>query len=358
MTNQQNPNGTDARQTQGAPQPLTGAVRQRPVGFASKDQAAQPSNSAPYVPSWLVNQPQGDGQEKNRAPRGQSGQGSGPITLTRGLLVALIVACVVLGALIFVIISAVSSCSTSSQPASTATSGQTQQGFVSNYNWDKLANDEHGLLAYYDANGNKLSAAGVDVSSHDGSVDWQAVKASGVDFAIIQLGYRGYTVGSVHLDEQFYNNITGAAAAGIDVGVYFFSQAISEDEAREEAQFVVDTLRNVNVTLTYPVVFDEEYIADSRTDGLTGAQLTANALAFLKTVESAGYVGMLYGNKSDMESYDLSGELGNYGVWYAEYGVSHPSGEYNMEIWQYTDTGTISGLGEGTSDINVRLIAG
>ncbi len=266
------------------------------------------------------------------------------------------------GALIAVLVYSLSSCSREPEPT-TATTTVTET-WTPPYTWDNMRNDEDGLLAYYDASGLKLSEEGIDVSEHDGTIDWQAVKDSGVDFAIVRLGYRGYTKGSIVLDEQFYNNILGASQAGIKVGVYFFSQAITTDEAVEEANFVIDTLANVNVSLSYPVVFDEELKAGgaaevTRSDDLTDAERTAIAKAFLEAVSQAGYQAMIYGNQHYLALLDLEGELSGYSVWYAEYGVAHPTGEYDMAMWQYTDTGLIAGVNEDqrATDINIRFIA-
>ena len=142
-----------------------------------------------------------------------------------------------------------------------------------NYNWENVKVSENGLK-YYTENGKKVSYEGVDVSSHQKDIDWAKVKAAGIDFAIIRVGLRGYgyNTGTIILDEYFTKNVEGALAAGIKVGVYFFSQAINEAEAIEEAEFVIEQLKKYKNKITYPVIYDAEDIPNdtARTDNLLG----------------------------------------------------------------------------------------
>lgn len=285
----------------------------------------------------------------------------GSVLIAKKTLIVLVVLGVVAVVLGTVLVMNLAHCNSASMQGGPTDSTTT---WVAPYDWTRLRNDENGLLAYYDSAGNKISEEGVDVSEHDGTIDWAAVRAGGIDFAMVRLGYRGYTQGSLVLDGQFYNNIMGAYAAGIKVGVYFFSQAITVEEAQEEAQFVIDTLKNVNVALSYPIAFDEELHPGgsdvaARTDNLTGTQLTQFAVAYLAAITAAGYDGMVYGNQHDLARLDLTGELAQYPIWYAEYGVSSPTGQFNMDVWQYTDTGPVAGINgaNATSDINIRFIA-
>lgn len=284
------------------------------------------------------------------------GAGGGPdrVSVPRWFVLALIGLVVAL--LVVVVVLWVRACSVERPQQE-----ETPQEWVNPYNWDNLATLSNGLLAYYE-NGELASEAGVDVSEHDGAIDWQTVAASGVDFAMIRLGYRGYGPdGNIVLDSYFVDNITGAKAAGIKVGVYFFSQAVTEDEAREEARFVLDQLKQVGVELDYPIAFDEEPITNgdvARTDGISNSQLTANALAFCQVIENAGYTPMIYGNQHDLAKLDLTGELAAYDVWLAEYEVSAPTARTDFVMWQYTENGTVSGIPttEGWVDLNIRFL--
>lgn len=147
----------------------------------------------------------------------------------------------------------------------------------------------------YDAPG-VTARAGVDVSSYQGVVDWPAVKAAGADFAMLRVGFRGYGTGALVEDNAFAQNAADAANAGLTVGVYFYSQAVTEEEAAEEARFVVERLRGTNVS--GPIAYDLEfYTADeARTDDLTGEQATQNALAFCDVIRQAGYEPVVYMN--------------------------------------------------------------
>lgn len=200
------------------------------------------------------------------------------------------------------------------------------------------------------------TAIGIDVSAYQGDIDWQAVAASGVEFAMLRLGFRGYgQEGTINLDTRFQQNLAGARAAGIRVGVYFFSQAISVEEAVEEAHFVLENL--AGAALDYPVVYDWESIsgAKARTDGMDGGLLTDCAIAFCELVSSAGYTPMVYyGLQLGYLKYDLS-RLTAYDVWYPQYGVERPSMYYNYRIWQYSDKGTVPGISTRV-DMNIALI--
>ena len=196
------------------------------------------------------------------------------------------------------------------------------------------------------------STAGVDISDHSGSVDWSAVKAAGADFALLRAGYRGYTEGTIQEDTQFSQNFSEAREAGLELGVYFFSQAICEEEAVEEAQFVLSLLDGA--PLEYPIFFDWEYVEQSaRTGDMDPNTLTACAKAFCETVDNAGYRGGIYFNQSQgYEQYDLSA-LKDYTFWLAEY-ADVPTFTYDFAIWQYTNDGTVDGISEA-ADMNVAF---
>ncbi|MCR4842903.1 MAG: glycoside hydrolase family 25 protein [Eubacterium sp.] len=187
---------------------------------------------------------------------------------------------------------------------------------------------------------------GVDVSYHQGDIDWETVRADGYTFAIIRVGYRGYgEEGSLNEDEKFAEYAAQAKAAGLKVGFYFFSQAINEDEALEEAQFVISLLEREGLDPELPVFFDPENISDdeARTDDVSGEQFTANAKIFCETIENSGYDSGVYANMY-WEAYTLDmGELADYTMWYADY-ESIPQSPYAFSFWQYSESSSVSGI--------------
>ena len=210
--------------------------------------------------------------------------------------------------------------------------------------------DERGWRTYKE---NGLSARqGIDVSAYQGEIDWKQVADSGVEFAMIRCGYRGYGKGTINEDEQFHANMKGALDAGLDVGVYFFSQAINTWEAREEAAFVLDAIADYPVT--YPVVFDWEPIAgvsSARTNGLSAEAITDCAGIFCDLVEQAGYDPAIYFNQDlGYLSYRLD-VLEERDFWLAEYN-QRPSFYYHFDLWQYTHKGSVPGI-EGDVDLNL-----
>lgn len=201
--------------------------------------------------------------------------------------------------------------------------------------------------------GDRASLAGVDVSSHQGTVDWAKVAADGIDFVIIRCGGRYYGSGKVFEDKQFKSNIRGALDAGLQVGVYFFSQATNQTEALEEAQFVLDTIADYPVD--GPVVFDWENIGtdSARTDGMTSAQVTAAANAFCGRIKAAGYQPMIYFNQYiGYLLYDLD-QVTQYPFWLAEY-TDKPTFYYHFEMWQHTSSGSVDGI-TGKVDRNLWM---
>lgn len=206
---------------------------------------------------------------------------------------------------------------------------------------------------YYVENSEVTSLLGVDVSVHQDDIDWETVKSSGIDFAMIRLGFRGYGTGEAQLDENYAQNIEGARNAGLDAGVYFFSQAITVDEAIEEAQMVVDSLKGLDVN--YPVVYDWEIIYDdtARTDDVPVDTLTDCCVAFCEAIKDAGYTPMIYQNKkTTMFKLDLE-RLTDYDFWLAEYN-SEPTYYYDFAMWQYTSEGSVPGI-KGNVDLNISF---
>lgn len=205
---------------------------------------------------------------------------------------------------------------------------------------------------YYSQNGKPASLEGVDVSSYSGEIDWQSVKNSGVDFAMIRIGGRGYgDDGALYADDKAIENITNAKNAGIKVGVYFFSQAITTQEAIDEADYVKKLLGDIK--LDFPVAYDWEIIKDddARTDSVSAAQATECAKAFCERVRQSGYTPMLYSPSQELYfKYDLS-RLSDIDIWYCEYS-DVPTFYYEFSMWQYSSTATVSGI-EGDVDLNI-----
>lgn len=212
-------------------------------------------------------------------------------------------------------------------------------------------------IYYFDANGVRQDNVtfGIDVSRYQQKVDWKKVKAAGASFVIIRIGYRGYGSGTLVLDSMFENHLSGAKAAGLKVGVYIFSQAINEDEAREEAFACAYVLNGRK--LDYPVFFDSEYSTSSHTgraDNLTKAQRTACAVAFCEELKKYGYEPGVYASTSWFQNHLELSALKGYRIWNAHYGLSAPS--MDCDIWQGSCTGTLSGVSSSGVDLNISYM--
>lgn len=208
---------------------------------------------------------------------------------------------------------------------------------------------------------------GIDVSKHQGAIDWKRVKESGIQFAMIRIGYRGYANGTIVEDTYFQRNIKDALAAGIVVGAYFFSTALTAEEAKNEALYCIDKLKGYNVTL--PVVFDFEGYEDAkyRTYGTSKERRTDCCKAFNETMASAGYSAMLYGSKGNIrKTYDI--DKLNYPLWIARYSGGYtkilsddkyfpaiPGYSDRIAMWQYTSIGRVDGI-SGNVDMNFMYI--
>ena len=195
------------------------------------------------------------------------------------------------------------------------------------------------------------SKLGIDVSSHQGDIDWNAVKESGVDFVFIRCAFRGYGSGEIVRDKYFDQNIQGAQAAGLNVGVYFYSQAVTKEEAIEEAETTLSLIGDYK--LNYPVVYDWETVPEdaARTDSLGVDDLTDCTIAFCDKIRESGFVPMIYQNKRiSLLKLDLP-RLQNYDFWLAEYN-DQASYYYNYRIWQYCSDGHVPGI-EGDVDMNI-----
>lgn len=192
-------------------------------------------------------------------------------------------------------------------------------------------------------------AFGIDVSKWNKEIDWTRVKEAGVQYAIIRIGYRGSSTGALVADPLFERNLEGARQAGVPVGIYFFTQALTEAEAVEEASMVAALLEGR--TLDYPIFLDVEG-SGGRADVLEPAERTNNILAFLETIENQGYSAGVYANKNWLTNRIDAGRLTAYHIWLAQYNKSEPDYEGRYDIWQYSSKGNIDGI-SGYTDMNI-----
>lgn len=222
------------------------------------------------------------------------------------------------------------------------------------YDFTKI--EEKANLKRYMENGKKTSYVGVDVSKHTGKINFTGVKAAGVDYVMIRLGSRGYSTGQISLDENFKENIEGAIEAGLEVGVYFYSQAITQDEAIQEANFVIQNLEPYRAKVKYPVAFDMEFVSNdkSRVEGLSREDKTTVTAAFLEGVKAAGYVPMIYGDKEWLiKEIDMT-KLQEFDVWLSQE-EDIPDYPYQYTMWQYSTEGVLNGI-TGNADLNICFV--
>ncbi|MBQ4275721.1 MAG: glycoside hydrolase family 25 protein, partial [Lachnospiraceae bacterium] len=192
---------------------------------------------------------------------------------------------------------------------------------------------------------------GIDVSAYQGNIDWNQVKNSGISFVSIRCGFRGYTQGGLILDSKYESYIKGATAAGLKVGIYFFSQAKTEAEAVEEASLCVSLAKGYKIS--YPIFIDSEYSNgrhDGRADGLTKAQRTAVCRAFCETIKSSGYTPGIYASKSWFYNQLDVNSLNQYKIWMAHY-CSQTDYKYKYDLWQHSSKGSVPGI-SGNVDLD------
>ena len=219
-----------------------------------------------------------------------------------------------------------------------------------NYSEENFVETDDGEMQYIE-NGTVVSHKGIDVSKYQGDIDWAAVASDGVEYAFVRLGLRGYGSGKLVLDEYFDQNMRGAKEAGIKTGVYFFTQAITVEEAIEEADYVLENITGYDVS--YPVVFDVEMIVndDGRANGLSQKDRTDITIAFCDRIKAAGFTPMIYGNvKCFTKLLDMT-RLNDYEKWYAFYD-DYMYMPYEVGIWQYTEKGKVAGINTGV-DLNI-----
>ncbi|MCD8380166.1 MAG: glycoside hydrolase family 25 protein [Lachnospiraceae bacterium] len=205
----------------------------------------------------------------------------------------------------------------------------------------------------YVVDGEVISRKGIDVSKYQQDIDWEQVAADGVEYAFIRVGIRGYGSGALVEDDYFAENVEEALAQGISVGVYFYSQAITVEEAVEEADFVLAAIEGLDIT--YPVVIDIEKVGEegARADSLTQEERTEVCIAFCERIEEAGYTPMIYGNTETFTLLLDLEQIAEYDRWIAYYdeALCFP---YEFAIWQYTHYGTVAGI-DGSADLNIAF---
>jgi len=212
---------------------------------------------------------------------------------------------------------------------------------------------QNNIMKYF-TNGKQISYMGVDVSKYNSYVDYNSLKNAGVQYAMIRVGARGYQSGKISMDEYFTDNIKQAAQAGLSVGLTFYSQAVTSQEAQEEAQTVISSIGSYKIT--YPIAFDMEHVDNdtSRIDTLTADQKTAIAKTFCDAIKKAGYVPIIYGSKEWLIKEINLSKLTDYDVWLSQ-NEDVPDYPYKFAMWQYSNNGTIDGI-SGNADLDISLI--
>ncbi|MBQ9610694.1 MAG: glycoside hydrolase family 25 protein [Lachnospiraceae bacterium] len=219
------------------------------------------------------------------------------------------------------------------------------------YETDSFFIEDDDFMYYHDDNAGKISHIAVDVSSYQENVDWDALKAAGVDTVLIRVGYRGYGTGAIAEDTMFESHVEGAKEAGLSIGIYFFSQAINYEEGVEEAQYAINAARKHG--LSGPIIIDTEmiYADGARTENLSIEDRTDAVVGFCETVEGAGYEPLVYSNRNwFVQQLDMS-RVGIYKLWLAQY-ANQPDFPYLYVGWQYTDEGYVPGV-DIDLDLNV-----
>ena len=215
---------------------------------------------------------------------------------------------------------------------------------------------EDGFMAYHDEEGKKISWLGVDLSYHQENVNWDELQESGVDFVILRCGYRGYSEGGLVKDEKFDEYAAECNARGIPLGVYFFTQAISVEEAEREADFVLDLIKDYDIS--YPVAFDTEYVSDSEartnSEEIDEDLRTQMCVAFCEKIKAAGYYPMIYASENWIRRELNYESLQDYDFWAPQY-LEENDFMYDFTIWQYTERGFIKGVDEQV-DLDISMV--
>lgn len=219
------------------------------------------------------------------------------------------------------------------------------------YDLERFYLDDDGYMRYSSDTVPK-TRIGLDISNFQGEIDWETLgKEREIDFIMMRVGYRGYSEGGLMLDDAFGANAQAAEEQRIDIGVYFFSQAVSYEEGVEEAEFVISNIKERKIT--YPVVIDTEKmeVDGARANDITNEERTDAIVGFCETIKEAGYTPMIYANRNwYAQNLDMD-RLGEYQLWLAQY-ANVPDFPYRFTGWQYTSEGTVPGI-SGVVDLNL-----
>ena len=212
---------------------------------------------------------------------------------------------------------------------------------------------KNNLMHYYE-NGRQSSFVGIDLNEYNGAVDYEALKRNGIDFCMLRAGVRGYESGTILQDKMIEENLERAKESDMNIGLYFSSQAINEQEAMEEAAFCVDLA--IRYELTYPIAYilEENIGTNARTMALRRDEKTKNTAAFCNAVKNAGFVPMVYGNKYYLLKEIELARLGDFEIWYSDTS-DLPDYPYQYSMWQYSQTATIPGV-IGLCDLNILFV--
>lgn len=219
------------------------------------------------------------------------------------------------------------------------------------YDYTNLFN-QSGRLKYFEDD-KCTSFFGIDVSKEQNYIDFNKVKKDGVSFVMVRLGSRGYQTGQLSVDDYFRDNVKRANDAGLDVGVYFMSQAVTEDEAREEAKYVLDNILGYRITYPIALVMQPVKNDTARADALSKADRTTVMRAFLKEIKDKGYIPIIYGTKRSLfKDIDLVKVVGDYEIWLSDTGSDYPDYPYRYSMWQYDLKGAVEGV---SGDVNFNI---
>ncbi|MDB7980719.1 MULTISPECIES: glycoside hydrolase family 25 protein [Faecalicoccus] len=220
------------------------------------------------------------------------------------------------------------------------------------YDLDRFENASTGFKFYNDPD--YESKIGIDVSEHNGTIDWTAVTGTGIDFAFIRAGYRGGIEGKIHEDATFAYNMEQAQDKGLKLGVYWYSSAINTTELQEEIDFVLSLVSSYSIDL--PIVFDMEFFdeQEGRINTLSVEEKTDLALMFCDAMEEHGYESMIYGNLDWFYNQLDFSRIQDRNLWYAAY-QDKPAMQDRFMIWQYSHTGTLPGISTNV-DMNIMPV--